>query len=62
MSTEPQPKKQKRFTAQRKQEIVLRLLKGEPIEMLSRELSVLRNVTSDRPHHVVVVPLFHDQR
>ena len=40
MSTEPQPKKQKRFTAQRKQEIVLRLLKGEPIELLSRELSV----------------------
>ena len=40
MSTEPQPKKQKRFTAQRKQEVVLRLLKGEPIELLSRELSV----------------------
>ena len=40
MSTEPQAKKQKRFTAQRKQEVVLRLLKGEPIELLSRELSV----------------------
>ena len=40
MSTEPQSKKQKRFTAQRKQEVVLRLLKGEPIELLSRELSV----------------------
>jgi transposase-like protein len=40
MSTNAQPTPPKRFSAQRKQEVVLRLLKGEPLEVLSRELSV----------------------
>ena len=30
----------KRFTVQRKQEVLLRLLKGEPLEALSRKFSV----------------------
>ena len=47
MSTEPQSKKQKRFTAQRKQEVVLRLLKVKPIELLSLELNTqLKALTS----------------
>ena len=40
MSTETQPKRQRRFTAQRKQEVVLRLLRGEALDLLSRELSL----------------------
>jgi len=39
MSTNAQSTPPKRVTAQRKQEVVLRLLKGEPLEVLSRELS-----------------------
>jgi transposase-like protein len=40
MSTENPSTKQRRFTAKKKQEIVLRLLKGEALELISREISV----------------------
>jgi transposase-like protein len=40
MSNEIQSKRQRRFTAQRKQEVVLRLLRGEALDLLSRELSL----------------------
>ncbi len=40
MSNEKPSSKRKRFTAQRKQEVVLRILRGEPLDLISRELSV----------------------
>ena len=47
MSTETQSKPRRRFTAQRKQEVVLRLLKGEAIDLLSRELSLPASTLSE---------------